>query len=708
MECRRLQLSNFCQHRDLVVNFVPGLNGIIGANGSGKSNVINAIRYVITGVNYNSGNKTENINTEAGKKEPAKVVLEFGHSGHSYVIERNLRAVKPDATLYRDGELLLSGNTPVTVEMLNILGISLDLFDDVVVAGQDDLYGFISHKPSQRAEKFQTLFQTKVAEQVHDSAGSWLKNNMVEDHSSNLQTAIETLNRLNRDLSESMSLKAQLPNEASLQKLVNEAKTASEYSGRLVTVRQFLTNARQALELLQASADYASLTERAWQELQASEAMVTYWQGKQAEASVMIGMARAAEQRNSQREQIRQQYSTAFAAAATLPDVSDTDLKASQSTRDIANSDYSLNLQLGRTLQSQVASLAVDGKCPTCGHVSEDTAKLREALLAQLEAAKIADLSLKRELDQAELNLRNTKAAKIARDANANLLANLQTQISHLGEQYEVVLNVTEAAEVPAALYAEQKNQQFCHNAWAQANGQYQRQVADIAAYTQSADNLKKELEQLEANPAIFTEDPAAVQAANNQLLSHAQLSAAINLRAHEIELVNVQISGWQTLCDFEYKGRQWRTVMEGVRQFTHKTGLPSMVASRNMKVIQDEMNRFLSVFSADFRTFSEDGVTFTARFFDGKEQPVERLSGGQKVITALSFRLAVNRLLASNVGLLILDEPTVYQDEHNIQAFAPTLERLRQFSATKGLQCIIVTHEKELAGHCDYVIQLR
>lgn len=705
MECRRLHLSNFCQLRELVVNFVPGLNGIIGANGSGKSNVINALRYVITGVNYNAGNKTDNINTEAGKKEPAKVALEFLHAGHSYVIERNLRAVKPDATLHRDGQLLLSGNTPVTVEMLNILGISLDLFDDVVVAGQDDLYGFISHKPSQRAEKFQTLFQTKVAEQVHDSAGDWLKGNLVEDHSSNLQTAIETLNRVTRDLSESMSLKAQLPDEVALQKMVAEAKTASEYSGRLVTVRQFLVNAKQALQLLATSSDYKDQTERAWQELQASEALVGYWQGKQAEASTTLASAKAAEQRNAQRLQIRQRQTTAFGSA--LSEVTEAEVQTMQSARDIVYSDYNLNLQLCRTLQRQVTSLAVDGKCPTCGHVSEDTAKLRGELSLQLRSVELADQSIKSELDQAELSLKNIKAAKVMWETHSNLLAGLHTQLTQLGEDYEPVLNTAEATKVPAALASEQQTRQLYHDVWMQANSYYQRQLANVAAYTQSVDELQKELTQLEANPAIFTEDPAIVQAASNQLLSHAKLAAVINLQTHEICLINEQISSWQTVCAAEHRGRQWRTVMDGVRQFTHKTGLPAMVASRNMKVIQDEMNRFLAVFSADFRTFSEDGVTFIARFFNGKEQPVERLSGGQKVITALSFRLAVNRLLASNVGLLVLDEPTVYQDEHNIQAFVPTLERLRQFSATRGLQCIIVTHEKELAGHCDYVIQL-
>jgi DNA repair exonuclease SbcCD ATPase subunit len=94
------------------------------------------------------------------------------------------------------------------------------------------------------------------------------------------------------------------------------------------------------------------------------------------------------------------------------------------------------------------------------------------------------------------------------------------------------------------------------------------------------------------------------------------------------------------------------------------------------------------------------------ARFNDGRVQPAERLSSGQKVVMALSFRLAVNFMYA-DLGFLVLDEPTAYLDEHHIAGFEPVLGCLREFAASRGLQCLMVTHEQSLAPLFDSVLQL-
>ena len=43
MQIRRLRLTNFRQHADTVLDFEPGLTGIVGPNGSGKSTLLEAI-----------------------------------------------------------------------------------------------------------------------------------------------------------------------------------------------------------------------------------------------------------------------------------------------------------------------------------------------------------------------------------------------------------------------------------------------------------------------------------------------------------------------------------------------------------------------------------------------------------------------------------------------------------------------------------------
>ena len=83
-------------------------------------------------------------------------------------------------------------------------------------------------------------------------------------------------------------------------------------------------------------------------------------------------------------------------------------------------------------------------------------------------------------------------------------------------------------------------------------------------------------------------------------------------------------------------------------------------------------------------------------------------MSGGEKVILALAFRIAVNSLFASDLGLLCLDEPTAGLDDDNMQCLEKALARLKDLSSERGLQCIIVTHESErLARLFDNVIRI-
>ena len=138
-----------------------------------------------------------------------------------------------------------------------------------------------------------------------------------------------------------------------------------------------------------------------------------------------------------------------------------------------------------------------------------------------------------------------------------------------------------------------------------------------------------------------------------------------------------------------------------------HKDAAPRFVAQKNLQRLQVNINDCLALFDAPYRVEADDGLSFIARFTNGTKQPAERLSEGQKVILALSFRLSLNLLFADNIGALYLDEPTAYLDEHHIRGFEPVLSQLRGFSASRGLQCFIVTHEKDLAPLFDRVVQL-
>ena len=176
MKCTKLTVVNFCQHRHQVVEFSDGLTAIIGTNGSGKSNLLGAIRLAMTGENPNVGPKAANICDLAPETERSYVELEFSHAGTDAVVRRNLRPASPTATLtiVNTGETI-NGDTKVTAKIEEILGIDKATVNDIVIVAQDEIFGFLDRTPAKRAAQFQKLFHTEKAELVYKVIGDHLK-----------------------------------------------------------------------------------------------------------------------------------------------------------------------------------------------------------------------------------------------------------------------------------------------------------------------------------------------------------------------------------------------------------------------------------------------------------------------------------------------------------------------------------------------------
>lgn len=134
---------------------------------------------------------------------------------------------------------------------------------------------------------------------------------------------------------------------------------------------------------------------------------------------------------------------------------------------------------------------------------------------------------------------------------------------------------------------------------------------------------------------------------------------------------------------------------------------LITMIPQHNMEDLRSEVNNNLDRFNTRFRVAAIDDLRFLLRYHSGRVQPAERLSGGERVMLALAFRIAVNSRYAEELGLLCLDEPTAGLDEDNLSCLEVALGRLRELSQACGLQVIMVTHDSGLNGLFDRVIRL-
>ena len=102
----------------------------------------------------------------------------------------------------------------------------------------------------------------------------------------------------------------------------------------------------------------------------------------------------------------------------------------------------------------------------------------------------------------------------------------------------------------------------------------------------------------------------------------------------------------------------------------------------------------------------ADDDLTFKV-FFPGKP-PVKasQLSGGQKVVLAIAFRAALDRVFGRDVGMMFLDEPSSGLDADNVEYLHNALQQL----ATKvhgERQLVVITHVQELGGVFDQLIEI-
>src|SRR5205814_10720400 len=119
-------------------DFRKGFGTITGGNETGKSFVIEMVRYSLFGSAALRG-KAEDY-----KKLTASLI--FVVKGNTYTVNRK----STGATLFRDAEQIATGTRPVNEKINDILGFGLEVFDVACAANQGELERLSTMRPAER------------------------------------------------------------------------------------------------------------------------------------------------------------------------------------------------------------------------------------------------------------------------------------------------------------------------------------------------------------------------------------------------------------------------------------------------------------------------------------------------------------------------------------------------------------------------------
>ncbi|MEO0224987.1 MAG: SMC family ATPase [candidate division WOR-3 bacterium] len=148
------------------------------------------------------------------------------------------------------------------------------------------------------------------------------------------------------------------------------------------------------------------------------------------------------------------------------------------------------------------------------------------------------------------------------------------------------------------------------------------------------------------------------------------------------------------------------RERLERIKSIFGSDGAIKIFTRNMMETCEDIINEILSLFNANFRV-SCDGTSLVASFNDGKIIEDRFLSVGEKLILSLGWELSTKISSFGFPPFLFFDEPAAGLDEENINIFPEILNKIKNYSHKKNLQIFMITHDNLPPDLFDKVIKL-
>jgi len=707
MRVSRLLMKNWCQHADRRVLFHSGMNALLGPNGSGKTTAMTAILFALTGDHSrNDGVKASNIRHAADPSEPAHVTLNFEHCDMLCEIHRSLRGAQSTLTVKdMSGNTLESvrGDNKVTARVMELLNTTERILSDYVFVGQGQMFSPFAAdtKPADRAVAFQRLFGIDRAEAVWTAAGEYLASvpvsvsrpGEVAAAAEAVQAAATSIRSVDTELAACSAYLGWDRESDPDSRLLTSYEVAKHAACQLTTLRSTRADAvRRCFETRQSVQSSKS-------ELAAFEAAIKLSEPNEQGWHQTLRQESAKDTAIDQINRLETQTALLDIQLSDLnlrrPDASD-QLPAQQLMELLTGVDTEVAVDTRFVSSFSGAENQSVAKCPTCGTAVAAFRVELDIASARLATNRSTAASLRTSLEKSQ----RAESALQVWAANSNAL---QQQLSRVSfERSQIVMPDLSDAEVVRAresltqlatwrecrrLTSQDLSVSAATLAAVKSSCRVHRDSYRTAAATASA---VSEAEAESAKDRLRTKTTLSQQATT---LSERKQGEQRRLAEAETRLTSLQAAETDAVMAEQRRSRLMR-----IRDVLHRDNLPQLVVRRQLDSLSVMANELLATFNAQFRLSPQAGISYEVEFFDGRRQPITRLSAGEQVLASLAFRIAINASFARELGMLCLDEPTVYLDSENLGCLDTALDCLRRFSQSRGLQCILITHES--IGH--------
>lgn len=748
MILEKIVLNNYRQHTFLEKLLTGNIIGIIGKNASGKSNLLGAIQFALTG--EHPGVKKADLITWG--KTTGSVELHFFHNNKPGKIYRELHSNNA-ILIYNDEKI--TKITSITEKLKEFFDIDKDLLKQAVFVRQAEIDSILFSDPKTRELAFQKLCGIYDASKIYRILSEKLNTIFIQTDELDLQidTTQKTLNDIKErkeilefhlehinkqidkyeyknfeDLLNTCNLAEQVIhslflNEKNLEQITNEL---SEIEQKLLqtpgenNLQERLNVIEQNIQQLKQKKEIAIKYEQLVNHLETITAKIDYTQNRPPVSP-------------KNNEDVLQKISSEL---NQLQEIYKQLLEFEQQ-RKLFVSAKELNLKENLT-------------CPLCGNEIKEFTHIQtkyeelitkgKQLFAEFWDEKSKSISFdkfnnkKQELEsnfnklvtarnkyyadvaawEAEINTLKEQAAKIIKEMNNYprpelTIVEIDDLINSAVKEQQNLINrqitINILSDQKIALQEKKSKIESTINGinlWIDDNfckigldPFYNKETLldDIAKIRQEILNKQKQLNDLFCKKAELTGQLTELQATADTLSKTLQI---LHIKKTERE-----------------KAKTVYTTLKNVKEWFNYSNGPKIITSTVLNAMINDINQFLEKFRSDFYIVpSEDDAIFGFNCIFHKNlskviSDLTVLSGGQRIQLALSLRFANYCIFAKKLGFISLDEPTVYLDDEHINQFCVLLENLKTIAKELNLQIFIATHERSVIPFMDNIVDL-
>ena len=739
-----IEYENFCQHRRLRKEFSGNLIGIVGSNGSGKSNLMNGMQFALCGAV--PGKDKSDLLTDGEDDGNVKLVFRMPDNRRVAVI-RSL--AKSEATLEighpTDPAQVtrIRGITAVNNALNELMGMDRDLLAQSVFVRQAELDSILFLEPAVRERAWLRLIGLTDAVKIHARLGpvvSSIPQN--PDYEESIKLNLESL-RADRTRIHQLWARFRLevkqsPYEQLLAGCMEfqiraERDALMALISRIGTARR-LAKSRQDCD---ANTQYLEMERIKVQgQLDALRAVVPPdANDRLAEMAVRISELRRAAQGLRTSRDMSAQLELAKKKLLELRNVEELDRMLTELADHAAKLSSELcsaegERKVHHTMATAVASVGTLGStCPLCMQPVADPTGLTRRLTDAMARCDSVIREVRPALQKINMEVAGLRTTKnheqtarvelgkfieMARVQIASALAGLQG-IPDNARPEDVENQANSLGHDVAQLKQAMSQLDACERQLTGFDGRIRlstgekdsidRQLAEMGAVDTSTEaDIMRQIHEIDTALKGMA-DLAKAGTELSSALKEAYRNAGTRIRL---------VKDLRRRNGMQAETRLVQTVAEHVRDWFHHSKGPHGAVLSVLEQLTPDVNRFLGDLASPFSVVP-DGEQLMFRYSksgaaaprDGRHPAATRLSGGEKVLLAMSFRLASYCMFASKLGLLTLDEPTVYLDEQNVTRMCCWMEKLGEIARKLKVQILISTHERAIIPMMDTVLDL-